>query len=190
MALGEFFDLSGRNAIVKGGGSGLGRHFAEGLAEAGANLVLCARHSARCEEAAPELRRAHGVTALGVQSDVREPDNIHSVVELTKSELGSIDILVNNASTSWGAPVAEYPLEGWRKVIDVNLTGSFIFAQAVGREMIAQGRGGKIVNVASVAAFRPAPPEAMDAIAPTRPREALSRSRVTPRRNGRGSISR
>ena len=165
MALEELFDLSGRNAIVTGGGSGLGRHFAEGLAEAGSNVVLCARDAARCDLAADELRRAHGVTALGVQCDVREPESIRAVVDRTKDELGSIDILVNNAGTSWGAPVTEYPLEGWRKVIDVNLTGSFIFAQTVGREMIAQGRGGKIVNIASVAAFRSAPPEVMDAVA-------------------------
>ena len=101
----------------------------------------------------------------GVQCDVREPESIRAVVDRTKDELGSIDILVNNAGTSWGAPVTEYPIEGWRKVIDVNLTGLFLFAQAAGREMIAQGRGGRIVNIASVAAFRGAPPELMDAIA-------------------------
>ena len=165
MALGELFDLSGRNAIVTGGGSGLGRHFAEGLAEAGANLVLCARDSARCEATAAEIARAHGVKAFGVQCDVRELEAVRSVVDLAKNELGSIDILVNNAGTSWGAPVTDYPLEGWRKVIDVNLTGLFLFAQAAGREMIDQGRGGKIVNIASVAAFRGAPPELMDAVA-------------------------
>ncbi len=165
MGLADLFDLSGRNAIVTGGGSGLGRQIAEALAEAGASLVLCARDLERCQQAASELERAHGVTALAVQCDVRAPETIHSVVELTKDELGSIDILVNNAGTSWGAPVAEYPLEGWRKVIDVNLTGLFLFAQAAGREMIDRGRGGRIVNLASVAAFQGAPPELMDAIA-------------------------
>jgi gluconate 5-dehydrogenase len=76
-----------------------------------------------------------------------------------------LHILVNNAGTSWGAPVEAYPLDGWQKVIDVNLTGMFLFAQAVGREMIAHGAGGKIVNIASVAAFGGAPPELMNAIA-------------------------
>ena len=165
MALSELFDLSGRNAIVTGGGAGLGRQFAEALAEAGANLVLCARDAARCEETAADLVRAYGVKALGLRCDVRDPEAIQAVVDRTKSELGSVDVLVNNAGTSWGAPVVDYPLEGWRKVIDVNLTGLFLFAQAAGREMIAQARGGKIVNIASVAAFRGAPPELMDAIA-------------------------
>ena len=165
MRLAELFDLSGRNAIVTGGGSGLGRQLAEALAEAGANLVLCARHLDRCREAAADLQRAHGITAFAAECDVRNPETIQSVVEFTRTSLGSVDILVNNAGTAWGAPVTEYPLDGWRKVIDVNLTGLFLFAQAVGREMIDRERGGKIVNIASVAAFRGAPSELMDAVA-------------------------
>jgi gluconate 5-dehydrogenase len=164
VALAELFDLSGLNAIVTGGGSGLGRAFADGLAQAGANVVLCARDEARCREAADELARAHGVEALGAHCDLREPDSIQAIVALTREKLGSVDVLVNNAGTSWGASAVDYPLEGWRKVVDVNLTGVFLFAQAAGREMIEQGRGGRIVNVASVAAFRAAPPELMDAV--------------------------
>jgi NAD(P)-dependent dehydrogenase (short-subunit alcohol dehydrogenase family) len=159
----ELFDLSGRSAIVSGGGSGIGRQMATGLAEAGANLVLCARKPERCEEAAAELERL-GVRAIGMRCDVRDPVEIQAVVDRTKAELGSVDILVNNAGTSWGAPAEDHPLEGWQKVIDVNLTGVFLFAQAAGRVMIDQG-GGKIVNVASVAAFGGAPPELMNAVA-------------------------
>ena len=164
MKPGELFDLSGRVAIVTGGGSGIGRQMATGLAEAGANLVLCARKPERCEEAAAELERELGVRALGMRCDVRDPSEIQAVVDRTKAELGAVDILVNNAGTSWGAPAEDHPLEGWQKVIDVNLTGVFLFAQAAGRLMIEQG-GGKIVNVASVAAFGGAPPELMNAIA-------------------------
>ncbi len=160
----DLFDLSGRAAIVTGGGSGIGRQMATGLAEAGANLVLCARKPERCEEAAAELERAVGVKAFGMRCDVRDPAEIQAVVERTKAELGRIDILLNNAGTSWGAPADDHPLEGWQKVIDVNLTGVFLFAQAAGRVMIDQG-GGKIVNVASVAAFGGAPPELMNAVA-------------------------
>jgi NAD(P)-dependent dehydrogenase (short-subunit alcohol dehydrogenase family) len=160
----ELFDLSGLTAIVTGGGSGIGRQMATGLAEAGANLVLCARKPERCEEAAAELERALGVRALGMRCDVRDPAEIQAVVDRTKAELGRVDVLVNNAGTSWGAPAEDYPLEGWQKVIDVNLTGVFLFAQAAGRVMIGQG-GGKIVNVASVAAFGGAPPELMNAVA-------------------------
>ena len=99
-----------------------------------------------------------------MRCDVRDPAEIQAVVDRTRAELGRIDILVNNAGTSWGAPPEDHPLEGWQKVIDVNLTGVFLFSQAAGRAMIDQ-RGGKIVNVASVAAFGGAPPELMNAVA-------------------------
>ena len=141
----ELFDLSGRTAIVSGGGSGIGRQMATGLAEAGADVVLCARKPERCEEVAAELERELGVRALGLRCDVRDPAEVQAVVDRTKSEFGSVDVLVNNAGTSWGAAAEDHPLEGWQKVIDVNLTGVFLFAQAAGRVMIEQG-GGRIVN--------------------------------------------
>lgn len=164
MTLSSLFDLGGRAAIVTGGGAGLGRVFADALAEAGASVVVCGRHAERCEQAAAEIAQAHGVSAIGMRCDVRSAAEIEAVVERTVTELGSIDVLVNNAGTSWGAPLEDYPLEGWQKVIDVNLTGLFQFTQLAGRTMIAQGRG-KILNVASVAAFGGAPPELMDAVA-------------------------
>src|SRR5581483_4018661 len=157
------FDLSGKVAIVTGGGSGLGRQMAVALAEAGADLLLCARKVERCEETATEVERL-GRRALALPCDVRDPAQVEDVVRRAKDELGSIDILVNNAGTSWGASPEDVPLEGWQKVMDVNLTGAFLFAQQAGRVMIA-GDGGKIVNVASVAAFRGAPQAAMNAIA-------------------------
>ena len=160
----ELFDLSGRTAIVTGGGSGIGRQMATGLAEAGANIVLCARKPERCEEVAADLERDLGIRAYGLRCDVRDPDAVQAVVDRTRAELGSIDILVNNAGTSWGAAAEDHPLEGWQKVIDVNLTGVFLFAQAVGRTMIEEA-GGKIVNIASVAAFGGAPPDLMNAVA-------------------------
>ena len=159
----ELFDLTGKTAIVSGGGSGIGKQMATGLAEAGANVVLCARKPERCEEAAAELEQL-GVKAFGMRCDVRDPAEVQAVVDRTRAELGSIDILVNNAGTSWGAPAEDHPLEGWQKVIDVNLTGVFIFAQTVGRVMIEQ-QAGKIVNIASVAALGGAPPELMNAVA-------------------------
>jgi NAD(P)-dependent dehydrogenase (short-subunit alcohol dehydrogenase family) len=161
----ELFDLSGKVAIVTGGATGIGRQMVDGLAEMGADLVLCARHADRCEQAAEELS-ALGVRALGLRCDVRDPAEVQAVVDRTRSELGRIDILVNNAGTSWGAPAEDHPLEGWQKVIDVNLTGVFLFAQAAGRVMIEQ-RGGKIVNISSVAGLGGAPPELMNAIAYT-----------------------
>ena len=149
---------------MTGGGAGLGRVFADALAEAGANVVVCGRKAERCEQVAAEIAKAHGVTAIGMRCDVRATAEIEAVVERAMTEFGAIDVLVNNAGTSWGAPAEDYPLEGWQKVIDVNLTGLFQFTQLAGRTMIAKGRG-KIVNIASVAAFGGAPPELMDAVA-------------------------
>jgi NAD(P)-dependent dehydrogenase (short-subunit alcohol dehydrogenase family) len=158
----QLFDLSGKVAVVTGGGSGIGRQMAEGLAESGANLVLCARKAERCEQAAAELE-ALGVRALGLGCDVREPDQVEAVVGRTVDELGSVDVLVNNAGTVWGATPEEMPLEGWQKVVDVNLTGAFLFAQAAGRAMIERG-GGAIVNIASVAGLHGAPPEFVNTV--------------------------
>jgi NAD(P)-dependent dehydrogenase (short-subunit alcohol dehydrogenase family) len=162
MRVQELFDLSGKTAIVTGGGSGIGRQMAGALAELGASLVLCARKLERCEAAAGELAEL-GIRALALQCDVRKPDDVRAVVERTVSELGGVDVLVNNAGTSWGAPAEDTPLEGWQKVIDVNLTGVFLFSQAAGRTMIERGSG-SIVNIASVAGLRGSPPGAMDAI--------------------------
>jgi NAD(P)-dependent dehydrogenase (short-subunit alcohol dehydrogenase family) len=160
---GDLFDLTGKVAIVTGGGSGIGRQMAEGLAEMGADLVLCARHLDRCEAAADELR-ALGVSALALRCDVRDPNEVEAVVDRTRSELGRIDVLVNNSGAVWGASPEDTPLEGWQKVVDVNLTGTFLFSQAAGRVMIDQ-RSGKIVNIASVAALTGYRPEIMNAIA-------------------------
>jgi gluconate 5-dehydrogenase len=159
----ELFDLAGRTAIVTGGGSGLGRQMAHALAECGADLVLCARKVERCEEVAAELSGS-GVRVLTMSCDVRVPEQVQAVVDRATADLGGVDILVNNAGTSWGASPEETPLDGWEKVLDVNVTGCFLFAQAAGRVMIERGHG-KVINVASVAAFRGAPQEAMNAIA-------------------------
>jgi NAD(P)-dependent dehydrogenase (short-subunit alcohol dehydrogenase family) len=145
----QLFDLTGRVAIVSGGSMGLGRQMAEGLAEMGAKLVLCARKKERCEEVAEELR-ARGVQALALECDVREPDAIRDAVHTTVEKFGRIDILINSAGVSWAAPVEQMTLEQWNKVLSTNLTGTFLFCQAAGRAMLAQ-RSGKIINMASVA---------------------------------------
>ncbi|HEY6584735.1 MAG TPA: SDR family oxidoreductase [Gaiellaceae bacterium] len=145
----KLFDLSEKTAIVTGGGKGIGRQMSDGLAEAGANIVVCARQAERCEEAAAELAQ-HGVKTLGLGCDVRDPDQVQAVVGRTVADFGGVDVLVNNAGTVWGATPEEMPLEGWQKVVDVNLTGVFLFSQAAGRAMISNG-GGSIVNIASVA---------------------------------------
>ena len=163
----QLFDLTGRVAIVTGGSIGLGRQMVEGLAEMGAAVVLCARKKERCDQAAEELQQL-GAKAIALGCDVKNPDSIQEMVEATLSQFGRIDVLINNAGISWGAPVEEMRLEDWNKVIETNLTGTFLCAQAVGKVMIRQGRGdngagknsaGKIINIASVAGLGGAPAE-------------------------------
>src|SRR3984957_20169066 len=153
----KLFDLSGRVAIVTGGSTGLGLQMAIGLAEMGANLVLCARKIERCEKAAAELEKL-GAKTVALACDVKNPGNVQAVVDAAVAKFGRIDILINNAGTSWGAPVEEMKLEHWNKVIETNLTGTFLFSQAVGKVMIGQRRG-KIINIASVAGLRGSSPE-------------------------------
>ena len=153
----QLFDLTDRVAIITGGSIGLGRQMAEGLGEMGASVVLCARKKERCEQAAGELQQL-GIKTLALACDVRNPASIQEVVDATLAQFGRIDILINNAGTSWGAPVEEMRLEHWNKVIETNLTGTFLCSQAVGKVMIRQGRG-KIINIASVAGLGGAPPE-------------------------------
>jgi gluconate 5-dehydrogenase len=163
----QLFDLTGRVVIVTGGSIGLGRQMANGLAEMGANLVLCARKQERCQQAAEELQQL-GAKAIALACDVKNPVSIQEMVEATVSQFGRIDVLINNAGISWGAPVEDMRLEDWNKVIETNLTGTFLCAQAVGKVMIRQGRGkngagrssaGKIINIASVAGLGGAPAE-------------------------------
>jgi gluconate 5-dehydrogenase len=146
------FDLSGRVAIVTGGSRGLGAEFAEGLAEAGASLMLCAR---RDEWLTPEAEalRAKGFTVQAMRGDVSNAADVQAVVEATVSRFGKIDILVNNAGVSWGERPEAMTLAQWQKVIDVNLTGAFLCSQAVGREMLKR-KSGCVINVASIAGFQ------------------------------------
>lgn len=150
--IGKLFDLSGRVAIVTGGSRGLGAEFAEGLAEAGASLMLCAR---RDEWLLPgvESLRGRGYTAHAMRCDVSNGEDVQAVINATIERFGKIDILVNNAGVSWGERPEAMTLAQWQKVIDVNLTGAFICSQAAGREMVKQ-RYGRIINIASIAGLQ------------------------------------
>jgi len=159
----QLFDLTGRVAIITGGSIGLGRQMAEALAEVGANLVLCARKKERCEEAAHTLEKL-GVRALALGCDVKDQASVEQLVAATVSEFGRVDILINNAGISWGAATEKMTLAEWNKVIETNLTGTFLCAQAAGRIMLKQ-ESGKIINMASVSGLKGAPPEAVEAIA-------------------------
>lgn len=148
----QLFDLTGRVAIVTGGSRGLGFEIAEGLAEAGASLMLCARREQWLTPAIDEMRK-RGVRVEGKVCDVTDPKQVEDVVSDTIAKFGKVDILINNAGVSWGERPEAMSLEQWKRVLDTNLTGAFLFAQAAGREML-KAKSGAIVNVASVAGLR------------------------------------
>jgi NAD(P)-dependent dehydrogenase (short-subunit alcohol dehydrogenase family) len=148
----ELFDLAGRVAIVTGGSRGLGQEMAEGLAEAGASLMLCARREGWLTPAVTAMR-GRGFTVEGEVCDVSKPAEVQSVVDRTIAAFGKVDILVNNAGLSWGEEPEAMPLDKWHKVIETNLTGAFLFSQAAGREML-QRHYGRIINIASVAGLQ------------------------------------
>ncbi len=145
----DLFDLTGKTAIVTGGSRGIGKEMAEGLAEAGADLMLCARNAEALDATVTEFLQ-RGFQVAGKACDVSKPGDIQSVIDETVAKFGAVDILVNNAGTSWGAMPEDMTLEQWQKVLDVNLTGCFLFAQAAGREMLKQNSG-SIINISSIA---------------------------------------
>ncbi|HTI15893.1 MAG TPA: SDR family oxidoreductase [Dictyobacter sp.] len=146
----DLFRLHGKTALITGGGRGLGRYFAEALADAGANVVLCSRKVTACEEVKRAIEEQGG-HALALACDVTNVRNVEHVVAAAQETFGGIDILVNNSGATWGASAEHMPLDKFNYVIDVNIKGTFMMSQMVGRTMIARGQGGTIINIASVA---------------------------------------
>ena len=145
-ALLDRFRLDGKVAIVTGASSGLGVDFAEGLAEAGADVVVTARRAERLEQTR-ELVERHGRRCLVVPADVSQPEDCTRVAEQAMETFGRVDVLVNNAGLGTAAPATREPPEDFRRVIDINLNGSYWMAQACGRVMQP---GSSIVNIGSV----------------------------------------
>jgi len=147
----SYFDLRDKVAIVSGGATGIGRGIAEGLAEAGAQVVIAARRVEKCQESSEEIEKKTGVRMLPHRCDVNNPDEIETLVNDVTREMGRIDILVNNAGIRGSLKtILEMSLAEWDDVLNTNLKGVFTLSQAVVRRMVEWGRGGKIINVASV----------------------------------------
>lgn len=148
----ERFDLSGRTAIVTGGGGILGQGFCAVLAEHGARVAVFDVDDASARKTAAAIGR----NALAIGCDVSNPESVAAAVARVVKESGGIDILHNNAATKTAnladffAPFEDYTLKTWRDVMAVNIDGMFLMAQAVGRQMIAQGRGGSIIQTSSI----------------------------------------
>lgn len=141
MNVNELFDLSGKVAIVTGGYTGIGRQMAEGLAEAGANLVLCARNLEGCVKTCEELEKENSVETLAVRCDVTSEEDVKDVINKTVNRFGTVDILVNNAGIAMGSLPEETSREDWQQIIDVNLTGMFLCSREAGKVMIKNNYG-------------------------------------------------
>src|SRR5258706_5929333 len=164
MSLVKLQDLTGRVALVTGGSRGLGLQMAEVLGELGARVAITARKRDELDAAAVHLKSL-GIEALPLVCDISELTAIAPMVEQVIASLGPIDILVNNAGTSWGAPTTEHSLEGWNKVITLNVTAIFVVTQEVGRRCMGPRRRGKVINIASIQGLTGSYPEGMPTLA-------------------------
>jgi NAD(P)-dependent dehydrogenase (short-subunit alcohol dehydrogenase family) len=163
MGVKDLFDLSGTVALVTGGSRGLGLEMATGLGEAGAAVAVTARREQWLTSAEATLR-GHGIDCFATPCDVTQPDQVDATVAAVIERFGRLDILVNNAGISWGESVETMPLEKWQVVVETNVTGCFLMARAAGAAMMRGGRGGAIVNVASIAGLVGTPAGILDAV--------------------------
>ncbi|HEY7420266.1 MAG TPA: glucose 1-dehydrogenase [Ktedonobacteraceae bacterium] len=143
------FDFKGEVALVTGGSRGLGLEIAQGFGQAGAEVVITARREQWLTEAEKSLK-GQGVRVHALICDVADAASVEQTVQQALKRCGKIDVLVNNAGLTWGAPAESMPLERWRQVIDANITGTFLMSQTVGRHMLERKKGA-IVSVASIA---------------------------------------
>jgi len=145
----ELFNLTGRRALVTGGGKGLGKVIARALAEAGADVVVASRTLLECQSVANEIARDIGVKTLAISVDVTSDEQVTRMVETIEGSLGPIDILVNNAGVNIRGAAHELTEADWDQVIDINLKGPFLTARRIGPGMCARGWG-RIVNLGSI----------------------------------------
>ena len=154
----QLFDLQGKTALVTGGSRGLGLQMAYALGEAGARIMLSSRKAGDLEEATADLQAA-GIDARWIAADCAREEDIRRLADQTMERMGDIDILVNNAGAAWGAPAEDHPVEGWDKVMNLNVRGYFILSQHVAKRSMIPRKSGRIINIASIAGLGGNPPE-------------------------------
>jgi NAD(P)-dependent dehydrogenase (short-subunit alcohol dehydrogenase family) len=148
-AIEQRFSLDGRVALVTGGGSGFGAHFAAVLAQAGARVAVAARRVDRIASVAQSIIDAGG-QAMACEMDVSSRASIDHAFDRIEAEFGTVDVLVNNAGQSAPAPFPEMSDEQWTSVLDVNLSGPYRVSQEMARRLIVRQRPGSIINIASI----------------------------------------
>jgi len=154
-SLAELIDLRGRIAIVTGGTMGIGLGIVNRLHDAGANLVIADLDLQAAQGAADDLIAVRADSALALRTDVSDPGSVHEMASAAVQMFDGLDILVNNAGIYPMVPMADIDVATFRRVLEVNLTGLFLCTKAASERMIAQGRGGRIVNVTSIDALHP-----------------------------------
>jgi gluconate 5-dehydrogenase len=164
MSLSPLFDLTGRTALITGGSRGLGLQIAEALGEAGAKIMLSARKAPELEEAVAHLQD-RGIDARWIAADGAKEADIQRLVDETLQRLGPVDVLVNNAGATWGAPAEDHPVEAWDKVMNLNIRGVFLLTQAIGKRCMIPRKQGRIINIASIAGLGGHLPKMMSTIA-------------------------
>ncbi len=144
-------DLKGQNALITGASSGLGRHMAETLARAGANVAVCARRMERLSELVSKIAEGGG-RAIPIELDVTDHASVSNAISTAESALGRLSILINNAGVARAGLIVDQTPDDYSYIMDTNVKGSWLVARAVGAHMIRHGSGGKIVNISSIAA--------------------------------------
>lgn len=153
MGIERLFRLDAKVALVTGGSRGLGLQMARALGEMGCRIAICARKADELAQAKASLQES-GIDALTVVSDLQRQDAVSGLVDQVLEALGPIDVLVNNAGATWGAPAEDYPDEAWRKVMTLNVDAPFYLSREVGRRCMIPRGSGKIIMVASIAGLR------------------------------------
>lgn len=168
----SLFRLDGKIALIMGGRGALAEAMAATLADLGCNVALASRHADECVEIAARIHGRFKRRAIGLRCDASSEEEIEQTFAKVTDELGPLDVLINNAGASWWGLPQDIPLSGWKKVVDVNLTGTFLSCRHAARHMIPRGSG-VIINIASVGAFLSYTPEAGQVVPYTTTKAAI-----------------
>jgi gluconate 5-dehydrogenase len=164
MSIKTELDLAGKVAVVTGGSRGLGLAMAQALGEMGAHLVILARKQEELDEARADLAE-RGIRVAHYRCDLGQREQIAPLVDRVLEKHRRVDILVNNAAATWAAPAEDHPIEAWDKLVALNLTGTFMLTQRIGKLSMIPNRSGRIINIASIGGLMGQDPDIVRSIA-------------------------